>query len=303
MKKALSLILVLALILSLTACGGTEAAPETAPETTEAPVETTTAPVETTVPAPVFVTETAHCTLDGIYVDSSFADENNPNLKMVYVLYTAFTNDKNLKISSKLSKMNFETGNSYSSESFGKACDSYMPSYYSSNYLEEIYIGSSLKVMSIFQVPEAEFSASEVITVVPYGLPEGEELKVSAADVKFFDSPNALAEAADPEGYAQAMLAYEPADAETAAKVKKAINGYYWSFYVNSTSYEIEFYSPDKFEVRVKAFGVNNGGKYEVRNGYIICTYDSNGAVVEIPWSWGENDIELDVTSAFSVDE
>lgn len=299
MKKALSLILALALILSLAACGG-DTEPTEAP--TEAPV-VTTEPTETTVPAPVFVTETAHCTLDGIYVDRSFADENNPSLKMVYVLYSVFTNDTNLKVCSKLSKMEFETGNSYSSESFSKACDDYMPNYYSSNYLEEVFIGGSLKVMSIFQVPEAEFSASEVITVKPYGLPDGEVLQVAASDVKFFDSPDTLAEAADPEGYALAQQLHEPADDETVSKVKKAINGYYWSFYVNNTSYEIEFYSPDKFEVRVRALGVSNSGKYEVLNGYIVCTYDSNGAVVEIPWTWDTNDIKIDAATAFSINQ
>ena len=44
MKGLLSLILVLAVVLGLCACGG-----EAATETTEAPVETTTAPVEETV--------------------------------------------------------------------------------------------------------------------------------------------------------------------------------------------------------------------------------------------------------------
>lgn len=300
MKKIIALLLVLAMSLSLCACGGSEEKqPE--PVATEAPVETTAAPTETTIPAPIFITETAHCILDGIYVDNSYVDEKNPSLKMVYVLYTAFTNDQNLKVCSKLSKMEFETGNTYSSEHYSKAYHDYMPNYYSSNYLEEIFIGGSLKVMSVFQVPEAEFSASEVITVKPYGLPDGEELKVAASDVQFFDSSDVLAETVDPEGYAQALLLREPADEATTSKVKKAINGYYWSFYVNNTSYEIEFYAPNKFEVRVKALGVTNSGKYEITNGFIVCTYDSNGAVVEIPWSWGDSDIKIDAASAFSV--
>lgn len=83
--------------------------------------------------------------------------------------------------------------------------------------------------------------------------------------------------------------------------MKKAINGYKWNFFVNNTSYEIEFYSPNKFELRVKSFGVTNGGTYEVLNGYVVCTYDSNGSVVEIPFSWGPNDIDLDVVAAFDV--
>ena len=293
MKKTISLLLALVMCLSLCACGG-EGGNETNAPTTE--------PTETTVPAPLTVTETAHCILDGVYVDNSFEDEDYPSMKMVYVLYTVFTNDTNLRISSKSSDIIFESGNTYSSETYSMAMDDYMTSYYSSDYIEDVYIGTPLKVMSMFLVPQGEFSASEIITIQPYGLPEGEELKVAASDVQFFDSPEALAEAADPEGYAEAVRLREPADDATVTKVRNSINGYYWKFYVNNTYYEIEFYAPNRFEVRVRAYNIANGGTYEVRNGFVVVTYDSNGTSVEIPWYWGEDGtIRLNPTAAFDV--
>ena len=90
------------------------------------------------------------------------------------------------------------------------------------------------------------------------------------------------------------------ADAETVTKVKEALNGYYWSFYVNSTSYKLSFEAPDNFEMKT-AFGTN-GGTYAVKTGYIFCTYSSNGKTVEIPYGWKDNgEIDLDTITAFDV--
>ena len=91
------------------------------------------------------------------------------------------------------------------------------------------------------------------------------------------------------------------ADSETLSKVQNAINGYRWDFYVNSTSYCIEFFEPNYFELSVSALGIRNSGTYRVTNGYVIITYDSNNYSVEIPYEFGPDDIELDVVTAFDV--
>lgn len=296
MKKALSLLLVLAMSLSLCACSGETNVPQTTDTTNNDSIAVPTEPASI-----VAAGETAHCRLEGVYVDRSYTDSDNPSLKMVYVCYTAFTNDQNLRISSKYSKLTFESGNSYSSENYSKSCCDYIPNYYSSDYLEDVYIGGSLKTVSTFLVPNPEFEAGGIISIQPYGIPSDEILTISSEDVQFFDSADDLAQAIDPEGYAEIMALHEPADESTCASVKNEINGYYWSFYVNSTSYEIEFWAENNFEVRVKALGVTNGGTYTIQNGYIVCTYDSNGATVEIPYSWGSDGFELDVTGAFDV--
>lgn len=82
--------------------------------------------------------------------------------------------------------------------------------------------------------------------------------------------------------------------------VKSLINGYYWWCYVNSTKYEVEFYKPDIFEVRT-SIGITNRGKYSVRNGFIFCTYDSNGVTIKIPYEIVNGDVEMNLVEAFDV--
>ena len=257
--------------------------------------------LEFTEPEETEITQTTHCTLDGVYIDNSYENKDNSSLKLVYVCYTAHTDDQNLKLSSKLSNLTFDSGNTYSSSHYPKSCTDYMPNYHSSDYIEDVYIGQSLKVVSVFEVPVGEFNTGDFFTVAPYGLPDGEVLKIRPETVQYFDTSKELAETADPTGYEETLQNHEAADQQTTAKVKAAINGYKWSFYVNSISYEIEFFSPNRFELRVRALNVKNGGTYTVQKGYVVCTYDSNGAVVEIPYSFGPDDIDLRVTDAFDV--
>lgn len=176
-----------------------------------------------------------------------------------------------------------------------------MPNYYSSDYIEDVYVGQTLKMVSVFKVPEGEFKTGVFFSVHPYGIPAEEKLVINTDDVKYFDSVEELAQTADPDGYAEMLRRHEPADQQTGSRVKAEINGYYWSFYVNSISYQIEFFAPNRFEVRVRSLNVKNGGTYEVQNGFVVCTYDSNGSSVEIPYTFGENGIDLDVTDAFDV--
>lgn len=257
--------------------------------------------IEFTEPEPEVVTQTAHCMLDGVYVDRSYTDKDNDSLKFVYICYTVQTNDKNLRVSAEQSKLSFDSGNTYKSEHYSKSGTDDMPNYYSSNYIEDVYVGQSLKVVSVFKVPEVEFKTGEFFSVHPKGIPDEEILVISSDEVQYFDSVDALVKTADPDGYEEMLQKHKPADQKTEAKVKAAINGYYWSFYVNNTSYEIEFFAPNRFELRVNALNVQNGGTYEVQNGFVVCTYDSNGATVEIPYTFGADDIDLDVTGAFDV--
>lgn len=254
-----------------------------------------------TEPVPEAVTETAHCTLEGVYLDDSYVDKDNSSLKLVYVCYRVQTQDQNLRVSSNLSELSFDSGNTYKSSHYPNSGTDDMPNYYSSDYLEDVYVGQSLKMVSVFKVPEGEFKTGEFFSVHPDGIPDEEKLVINTDDIQHFDSAEELAQAADPDGYAEMLLQHEPADQQTISKVKAAINGYYWSFYVNSLSYQIEFYAPNRFEIRVQSLNVKNGGTYEVQNGFIVCTYDSNRSIVEIPYTFGEKGIDLNVTDAFDV--
>ena len=78
------------------------------------------------------------------------------------------------------------------------------------------------------------------------------------------------------------------------------MNGYYWSFYVNSTSYEIEFAAPNSFTVRT-SLGTSKSGTYSIRNGFVFCTYPDTGYTVEIPYTLVDGNLELDVVEGFDV--
>ena len=140
-KKILALLLALLVCGSLAACGGGS---QTAKKTEEVQStkssdklgdEETEEETEFTEPVPTAQTKTDHCELERICVDRSYTDKDNSSLKIVYVFYTVSTQNQNLKVSSKLSQLIFDSGNSYSSEHLSKSCTGYMPSYYNSNYI------------------------------------------------------------------------------------------------------------------------------------------------------------------------
>ena len=82
--------------------------------------------------------------------------------------------------------------------------------------------------------------------------------------------------------------------------VKNQINVYYWTCYVNSTTYELEFWADNNFEVRT-SLGTSNSGTYSVRNGYIFCTYPDTGFTVEVPYEITDEGFDLDIIAAFDV--
>ena len=79
--------------------------------------------------------------------------------------------------------------------------------------------------------------------------------------------------------------------------VKSLVNGYYWWCYVNNIYYEIEFWEDNNFEVRT-GLGTTAQGKYSVRNGYLFCTYSTNGRELRIPYQLVNGDIELQFADA-----
>lgn len=280
MKKIISTLLILIMSISLCACGSS---------TEKKGGES----VETEV-----VMSNDYITIDGICVDDSYRDEDASPLRMVYLFYTLNANDSNLQIDSTYTKITIDGNNSYESEYYPGLCE-YATNYYYSSYIEDVYVGSSIKVVATFAIPEADLAAGKTITISDSQIPEIENIYFMTDEIKHFDSDEEIAEAMDPEGYAASLAKREEADAATQNMVKDLLNGYYWTFYVNYTAYELEFIADNKFEVRT-ALGANSG-TYSVRNGYIFCTYSSNGYVVEIPYTIENNEINLDVTTAFDV--
>lgn len=241
---------------------------------------------------------TDYMNIDAVCVDDSY---NKDDKCLVYMFYTVSTDDVNLELDSKSTTITVDGGNNYKSERVIGAAD-YAPNYYFSDYLEDVEVGTSLKVVETFKMPAAELEAGKTITIENDKIPDANKIKFATDVIGHYDNQQAVAEAADPEGYVAEVEARKDADAATVKKVKDEINGYYWSFFVNSTSYEIEFYEPNKFELRT-SLGISNSGTYTVKNGYIFCKYPSNDNIVEIPYTFESGSFELDAADAFDVNE
>ncbi|MDO4280900.1 MAG: hypothetical protein Q4C56_04660 [Peptococcaceae bacterium] len=254
-------------------------------------------------------TETETVTLDGIAVDDSYVDdeEDASSLKRVYLFLTLHPENENLSVSSVGVEMTIDDNNTYSTEHhFNDDVCKLAHSYYYSSYLEDVYMGDTKKLLVVFEVPEADLEKGRSLSFYDSSVPTMDELSISTDDIQHFETAEALVQAMDPDGYAVEQDARTDADAETTALVKSLINGYQWSFYINTVSYELEFWEDNNFELRATIGSSSpepNQGTYAVKKGYIFCTYPSNNYTVEIPYTLEDGDIDLDVTTAFDVKE
>ncbi len=287
MKKILALVMAALLVLSFAACGSSD----------------TNEPEETTAPA-----LPEHVTLDGMFVDTSYVDKDNDQIKLVYIFMTVKSTGKNLSLDSKYAKLGFESTNTYESAFYKGSCK-YAPNYYYSSYLEDVVIGTELKLAFTFEVPQAEIAAGKSFTFEDSSFLD-KALTLSTDDIVACDSKKAIGEKVDAEGAAEIAKKDEPADEATINRVKEAINGYYFEFYVTigtkPVKYELEFSAPNNFEIRTYLTGspMGNPGTYEVTNGYIIITYSTNNHSVEIPYEFNEDgEIVAYCSDAFSVNE
>lgn len=283
MKKIIAVLLVLVLAVTLFACASNKG--ETNDGILGGGSETT-------------VMSNENVNIDGIYVDSSYSDKEGSSLKLVYLFLTVTATDTNLKVDNKYMKMKINDANVYESENIPGACN-YASSYYYSAYIEDVYVGENIKLALTFKVPEGDLTGGKKITFEDSAIPVN-DLRITTDDLVFCEQSEQLFEKADPSGYAAEMDKRNPADDATAKKVKNEINGYYWTFYVNSTTYELEFFSGNKFEVRT-SLGTAQQGTYTVQKGYIFCTYPNTGYTVEVPYEFADGEFKLDAVSAFDV--
>lgn len=277
MKKFIAMLLAMVMCVSMAACGGAS------------------------TPSAVYETETLK--IDGLCVDDSYQDEDGTPLKLLYMFYTVNAKDTNCEVDSQFTNMTIGEANEYSSEHFSSIAKAteYTSSYYSSSTIKDLYVGESQKIVTVFKVPEGDLVEGKAITFNDDQVPDMEKIRMTTDDIQHFSSPEAIAEAMDPDGYAAEMHARENADEATANTVRSYLNGYQWTFYVNFTTYELEFWEPNNFQLRT-SLGTSSDGTYTVKNGYIFCTYP-NGNTVEIPYTLENGDINLDTIAGFSVYE
>ena len=244
-------------------------------------------------------TETDYMTVDGIYVNNDYQDDN---LKMVYLVYTLHAKE-NLEVDSTYMYMTIDNKNEYESEIYSNACK-YMDNIYYSGYLEDLYTDDSMKVVATFKVPEADLDSGKSIKLEDSQIPDIEKISLRTDDIINVSNTEELAAKIDPEGFAKESEKREPADESMAQKVRNSINGYYFTFYANPASYRLEFFAPNNFEIESTINGstISNTGTYTVQKGYVSLYYSSSGNTVDIPYDFGsDGEINLYAAEAFAV--
>ncbi len=236
-------------------------------------------------------------TVNGIYLNNEYVDDDG--LKQIVVFYDIKSDDENIDMSSTHFRMKINK-NEYSAVS---AVDTpNLTQYYYSDIIEKVYVGKSLKVAAVFEVPEGDLVDGKQITFVDFN-DYAKGIKLSTNDIKRMDNLTDISLDVDKE-YASKRQEEEKekltaADKATEQKVKKEINGYYFDIpsYIGTTyvNYELEFSSPNKFVVTSKASGqsISNKGTYEVTKGYIVLHYQT-GIDNNVPYKFGSDGLTIE---------
>lgn len=286
-----AMVLCLACLLSFAGCAAAPAADEDDAQATPQEEQ-----------APGKVTATDYVTLDGFFVDNSYVDDDSAALKMVYVFLTINAKDTNLDVDCKYTALKIGS-NSYDSDFYKGSCV-YMPAYYYSSFIEDVYVGTEIKLALTFKVPEADLEAGKEVTLSDTSMPLS-DLLFSTDDLVACESVEEIGQQVDPTGAAEEIEKHQVADEETTKQVRELMNGYYWSFQIAAgtsiMSNKIEFDDPNNFTVS-SSIG-SNSGTYEVLNGYIRITYTSNNHSVDIPYEIKDGDVHLSCNEAFSIYE
>ena len=294
MRKVFAFLLAVMMLFCCAAC-----AAEENPEKNNTEENKTEQPVET---EPEKVMETDSAKIDGFLVDESYTDTDGKPLKMVYLFLTLKAGDSNFNADSKYTKLQIGE-NTYESDFYKNACQ-FMPNYYYSSYIEDVFVGTEFKLALTFKVPEGDLAAGTDVTVSDTSVPVA-GLRFSTDDLIKCDSAEAVGAKVDPEGCAEVAKSRELADEATAQKVRDGMNGYYWEFYVTLgtqvTKYELEFYAPNEFEVRTPY--LSNSGTYEVHNGYIFLHYTTSDTPVEVRYEYANGEVSLYCSEAFGIYE
>ncbi len=279
MKKIITLFLTVALSASICSCGNVSKN-ENEPKNAEA------------------IKQTETITLDNIVVDDSYREKDNSPIRAVYAFFTVTSNSENIKFDSKIDVTINET-NTYNAEVLRNTLCAYAPNYYYSGYLETAYVGESKKLATTFLIPEGDLTAGKKITFSDSGIEDMNKLVVFTDDIVHVNGDDEACKVVDAKGYEEIKKKDEEASPELTQQVQSLINGRYWKAYVNPSWYNIEFSAPNNFILKTDLG--ENGGTYSVRNGYIFCTYDSNGVTVKIPYEIKEQGVSMDLAEAFSI--
>lgn len=279
MKKLYGFLLIMLCLLLVTGCGKEEKKEDKKEESKE----------------PKSVMETDTIKINGIYVDESFEDEN---LSLVYMFYTVNSNDTNISVSSKDITLLINDKNEYSATN-SKDFIPYYTKYYYSDFLETLYVGSKLDICATFKVAKGDLVDGRSVKLKDYDIKDISNIKFTTNDIKKMENIEKISEDLDKETfdkkYNERKEMLTKVDSATDKKIKKLINGYYWTFYptigTSIKTGKLEFSSPNKFKITLA--GLSNNGTYTVRKGAIVLYYPSNKSEVIVPYELENGDVTL----------
>lgn len=222
--------------------------------------------------------------IDGVYIDTSF---NDANKKLVYLFYNLKAQDKNLTASRYLLDLNVNDSNQYTAVTSKDYIPKYTEYYYS-DFNEDVYVGTSLKVCQTYEIPNGDLVDGKIIKLKTSDEQINvDDLSISFSDIKALNGIKEIAQDLNTTVYStkleQENKLLAPVDAKTEKLVRNGLNDRYWQFYAKPFSYKIEFSAPNKFTIETSA--LTNTGTYSVKAGYIVLYYPSNNTEIAIEYT------------------
>ena len=265
----LALIATVLATLTLTGCAQNEqTAPEPEPEKTS-------------------VWSTDDVTIDGVYVNDAYVNEEHPSLKLCYVFTTLHPQSGTYDVSSfgfyqlTVSNEDDSEGSQYESICESDRYGAWMPSYHYSRTIKEVFAGEELKILFTFEVPETELGEGHVLTFSDDRVTGLEGIEILSSDIKHAESAEAMAQTADPEGYQKQLEMRSPASEDVAAGIMSELDGY--EFFASMPGLSAKcLFSGNTYTMN--SLGATVTGSYEVMNGYLVLTNDVNGTQSWVPW-------------------
>ena len=237
------------------------------------------------------VLESNYITIDGIYVDESYEDED---MGLVYLFYTINANDSNIELSSTSMSMRINDKNDYTSNTNYDLIPKYT-NYYYSNFIKDIYVDQTYKVCSTIEVAKGDLEGSKTITLSNSNISDIDKIKFTTDNIKHMDNIADISKDLDSEvfevKYTKEQNALADVDEDREKYIHNNINGYYYTINVNIgtqiSQIELEFSEPNNFTL-TSNFGLSNYGTYEVKNSIIILNYHT-GLSKNVSYELDEN--------------
>lgn len=230
-------------------------------------------------------TATQTLNVDGVYVDTAF--ESSDGKMPIYIFLAVKATEDDISLYSKNVTLTFDDGSSYDSEFFS-ALNAHQEKYYYSDYVKHLYGGETGYLVLTVRVPMSRLDAAKSFTIEAQQVPDIEKLRIGTKDIVRLEGDEAICSQADPEGYAHNMTLREPAGEERAKAVEENLTGRYWIVSIANDTGTCRVSFEENRTFGVTLLGVTNSGTYDIREGYLYCSYDGHTYPLQIPYTLDE---------------